>query len=35
MGVAGRQRAQSQFDWGKIAEQTAELYESTVAAYGK
>ena len=35
MGVAGRERAQSQFDWGKIARQTAELYESTVAAYGK
>jgi starch synthase len=35
MGTAGRERAQSQFDWGKIARQTAELYESTVAAYGK
>jgi alpha-maltose-1-phosphate synthase len=35
MGVAGRERAQSQFDWGKIAQQTAELYESTVAAHGK
>ena len=31
MGAAGRQRAQSQFDWGKIAEQTAELYRSVVA----
>jgi alpha-maltose-1-phosphate synthase len=35
MGTAGRERAQSQFDWGKIAQQTAELYESTVAAHGK
>jgi len=35
MGTAGRERAQSQFDWGKIARQTAELYESTVAAHGK
>jgi alpha-maltose-1-phosphate synthase len=35
MGAAGRERAQSQFDWGKIAQQTAELYESTVAAHGK
>jgi len=35
MGAAGRERAQSQFDWGKIAQQTAELYEATVAAYGK
>ena len=35
MGTAGRERAQSQFDWGKIAKQTAELYESTVAAHGK
>jgi alpha-maltose-1-phosphate synthase len=35
MGVAGRERAQSQFDWGRIAQQTAELYESTVAAHGK
>jgi starch synthase len=33
MGVAGRQRAQSQFDWGKIAEQTAELYRSVVAGH--
>ena len=35
MGVAGRERAQSQFDWGRIAQQTAELYESTVAAHGR
>jgi starch synthase len=33
MGAAGRQRAQSQFDWGKIAEQTAELYRSVVAGH--
>jgi starch synthase len=31
MGAAGRERAQSQFDWGKIAGQTAELYRSVVA----
>ena len=35
MGAAGRERAQTQFDWGAIAGQTAELYESTVAAHGK
>jgi glycosyltransferase involved in cell wall biosynthesis len=35
MGVAGRERAQTQFDWGKIAKQTAELYEQTVAAHRK
>jgi starch synthase len=33
MGAAGRERAQSQFDWGKIAGQTAELYRSVVAGY--
>ena len=32
MGAAGRERAQTQFDWGKIAEQTAELYKQVVAA---
>jgi starch synthase len=31
MGAAGRERAQTKFDWGKIAEQTAELYRSVVA----
>lgn len=31
MGAAGRERAQTQFDWGKIAEQTAELYRTVVA----
>ena len=31
MGAAGRERAQTQFDWGKIAGQTAELYRSVVA----
>ena len=35
MGAAGRERAQSQFDWGKIAQQTAELYRQTVAAHRK
>jgi alpha-maltose-1-phosphate synthase len=33
MGAAGRERAQSQFDWGKIAGQTAELYRSVVAGH--
>lgn len=33
MGTAGRERAQSQFDWGKIAQQTAELYRSVVASH--
>ena len=33
MGTAGRERAQSQFDWGKIAQQTAELYRSVVARH--
>jgi starch synthase len=31
MGVAGRERAQTRFDWAKIAEETAELYRSVVA----
>jgi starch synthase len=33
MGAAGRERAQSQFDWGKIAGQTAELYRSVVQGH--
>ena len=32
MGSAGRDRAQTLFDWGKIAEQTAELYRTVVTA---
>ena len=32
MGSAGRARAQTLFDWGKIAEQTAELYRTVVTA---
>ena len=32
MGVAGRERAATQFDWGRIAQQTADLYRSVVAA---
>jgi alpha-maltose-1-phosphate synthase len=31
MGRAGRERAQTLFDWGRIARQTADLYESVVA----
>ena len=30
MGTAGRERARSQFDWGMIAQQTAQLYRSLV-----
>ena len=30
MGVAGRERARTTFDWTKIAEQTAELYRTVV-----
>jgi starch synthase len=30
MGTAGRERARTQFDWARIAEQTAELYRSVV-----
>jgi len=30
MGTAGRERAGSLFDWGRIAEQTAQLYRSIV-----
>jgi starch synthase len=33
MGAAGRERAQSQFDWGKIAGQTAELYRSVAQGH--
>jgi starch synthase len=32
MGTAGRERAATQFDWGRIAQQTADLYRSVVAA---
>ncbi len=32
MGAAGRERAGTLFDWGRIAEQTAELYRTVVAA---
>ena len=32
MGAAGRERAKTLFDWGRIAEQTAELYRTVVAA---
>jgi alpha-maltose-1-phosphate synthase len=31
MGEAGRERARTQFDWGRIAEQTRELYASVIA----
>ena len=31
MGTAGRERAQTQFDWARIAEQTAQLYRAVVA----
>ena len=31
MGTAGRERAITEFDWGRIAQQTAELYSSLVA----
>ena len=30
MGAAGRERAATQFDWGRIAGQTADLYRSVV-----
>jgi starch synthase len=33
MGAAGRERAATLFDWGRIAQQTAELYRSVVAAH--
>jgi starch synthase len=33
MGRAGRERAATMFDWGRIAEQTAELYRSVVARH--
>jgi starch synthase len=33
MGAAGRERAATLFDWGRIAQQTAELYRTVVAAY--
>jgi starch synthase len=32
MGAAGRERASTLFDWGKIAQQTAELYRTVVTA---
>jgi starch synthase len=32
MGIAGRERAATQFDWGRIAQQTADLYRSVVTA---
>ena len=32
MGAAGRERAYTLFDWGKIAQQTAELYRTVVTA---
>jgi starch synthase len=31
MGEAGRQRARERFDWGRIAEQTREVYETVIA----
>lgn len=31
MGEAGRNRAREHFDWGRIAEQTRELYETVIA----
>jgi alpha-maltose-1-phosphate synthase len=31
MGAAGRERAQTLFDWGRIAKQTADLYRQVVA----
>jgi len=30
MGAAGRERAATQFDWARIAGQTAELYQRVV-----
>ncbi len=31
MGEAGRERARERFDWGRIAEQTREVYEAVIA----
>jgi alpha-maltose-1-phosphate synthase len=35
MGTAGRERASTLFDWGRIAEQTADLYQKVAAGYRK